>query len=301
MQSTAMESKPVFRIRDRSKGWLVASTLLCVLSGCSVFEQHDGRLNETNKSIDASYLTRVEDSPANEASLPSQMDTDERPSGFTQLRNLPAGSSSTLVDTKELEGFATKKELTVNVNDMPVAEFLHYVMGDLLGINYVLDEQVKSAKPSVTLSLREATSKRDLYVLVSQLLNERGLDIEVNEGVYFVHKVEQGAGAKAVRVAVGRSVASVPAIGNEILQVVPLLYGANISLERTLRELLDLEITVDTTQNALFLRGTRREIVKALGFIEMFDAPANRGRFVGLIYLTYVEADQFSNQLQQLM
>lgn len=301
MQSTAMESKPVFRIRDHSKAWLVASTLLCVLSGCSVFEQHDGRLNETNKSIDASYLTRVEDSPANEASLPSQMDTDERPSGFTQLRNLPAGSSSTLVDTKELEGFATKKELTVNVNDMPVAEFLHYVMGDLLGINYVLDEQVKSAKPSVTLSLREATSKRDLYVLVSQLLNERGLDIEVNEGVYFVHKVEQGAGAKAVRVAVGRSVASVPAIGNEILQVVPLLYGANISLERTLRELLDLEITVDTTQNALFLRGTRREIVKALGFIEMFDAPANRGRFVGLIYLTYVEADQFSNQLQQLM
>ena len=49
------------------------------------------------------------------------------------------------------------------------------------------------------------------------------------------------------------------------------------------------------------MRGTRREIVKALGFIEMFDAPANRGRYVGLIYLTYVEADDFSTQLQQLM
>jgi general secretion pathway protein D len=274
--------------------------MACLLLGsCAAFQQHEQRIGGEEKVIDQSFLTNLEDSPANEGSLPSDDDSDS-PSGFTSLINLPPGTSSTLVEAKEIDRFSTTRELTVNVNEMPVVDFLHYAMGDLLGINYVLDEQVKSAKPAVTLSLRETTSKRDLYVLVGQLLNERGLDIEVNEGVYYVHKTDRD-NKGAVRVSVGRSIDSVPSVGSEILQVVPLRYGANLSLERTLRELLDLTITVDVTQNAVFMRGTRREIIKALGFVEMFDAPANRGRHVGLIYLTYVESESFSEQLQQLM
>ena len=301
MQIVRNDSQTLSKLAGIDLRRVAALMCLLTLGSCAVFEQHEARIGETNKALTSSYLTKVEDVPADAASLPNEGEAEETKSGFTTLRNLPPGSSSTLVEKQELDRFTTAKELTVNVNDMPVTDFLHYAMGDLLGINYVLDEQIKSAKPSITLSLREATSKRDLYVLVGQLLNERGLDIEVNEGVYYVHKVDAGAGKSAVRVAVGRSVDSVPSVGSEILQVVPLRYGANISLERTLRELLDLQITVDAAQNALFMRGSRREIVKALGFIEMFDAPANRGRYVGLIYLTYLEADDFSTQLQQLM
>ena len=279
---------------------LLVSLSTFALSSCAVFEQHEQRVEGRDKALTSSYLTKIEDIAADDMSVPGD-DAEQPPSGFTKLRNLPPGSSSSLVEAEELDNFSLTKELTVNVKDMPVADFLHYAMGDLLGINYVLGEQVSAAKPTITLSLREATSKRDLYVLVGQLLNDRGLDIEVNEGVYYVYKVDKKKDKAAVRVAVGRSVSSVPSVGSEILQVVPLKYGTNISLERTLRELLDLKITVDSTQNAVFMRGTRAEIVKALGFIEMFDSPAHQGRHVGLMYLTYVDADQFSAQLQQLM
>ena len=199
-----------------------------MLGSCAVFEQHEARIGEANKALTSSYLTKVEDVPADAASLPNESEAEETKSGFTSLSNLPPGSSSTLVEKQELDRFTTAKELTVNVNDMPVSDFLHYAMGDLLGINYVLDDQVQAAKPSITLSLREATSKRDLYVLVGQLLNERGLDIEVNEGVYYVHRVDASAGKSAVRVAVGRSVDSVPSVGSEILQVVPLDMGPTL-------------------------------------------------------------------------
>ena len=145
---------------------LLATTLL--LSGCTVFEQHNKRFNDSDKTIDSSYLAQSQEDASDDLSSPEQAEEVGSKPGFSQLRNLPPGSSSTLVEKKELDRFSTEKELTVNVNDMPVSDFLHYAMGDLLGTNYVLDEQVKSAGPSVTLSLREATSKRELYVLVGQ-------------------------------------------------------------------------------------------------------------------------------------
>ena len=64
---------------------------------------------------------------------------------------------------------------------------------------------------------------------------------------------------------------------------------------------MDIQVTLDTIQNALFLRGERREIVKALSFVGMFDAPANRGRHIGLVKLTYLTSDEFSNQISALM
>ena len=142
MQTVNEKRESSFRVAALATLKVLLVTFPVTLSGCAVFEQHNGRITDSDKALDQSYLTRIEDSPTDASAVPAETQTGEAKSGFMQLRNLPPGTSSTLVEKQELDKFSTAKSLTVNVNEMPVVDFLHYVMGDLLGINYVLDEQV---------------------------------------------------------------------------------------------------------------------------------------------------------------
>lgn len=281
--------------------------LTSAIGACATFEQHAERMTEASTGIEDSYLSRIGQGVVEPEVESENRELDDslpaNSADFQGLRALPAADSKGFENAQF--GFTLSNEPSINlkVENMPVMEFVHYALDELLGVEYVLDPDARSKKKkAVTLSSAGLKSPRHVYGTVMQTLGRHDLRVEVSDGVHYIYGAnDKDIGGRGVTVNIGRNPDTIPRVSGDILQVVDLKYGSNISLERTLNELLDLKVSLDSVRNALFLRGRRSEIIKALSFIEMFDAPANRGSHIGLINLTYISTDAFSKQVTSLM
>jgi general secretion pathway protein D len=297
----------------QSKQILVLTTIACFLSACASSDKSEQR-SETSFSVASSYLNdehaqndsvEKSNSRINTSRDDGLLNNDERVSSnpnsnFVSLKPLQNGGQTYFSQKVLSERFSEIPSLNLAIENMPMRDFLHRVFNDLLNVNYVIDDALKSNQSPVTLSIIEKISQKRLFELTSQLLAERGAQISFNENVYLLHGNRQGAGQNIIA-AIGKQLTSVPNTSQQILQVVPLAYGINLSLERTLRQITDVEVIADFEQNALFLKGTRQQILRALDFVQLLDNPANRGSHIGLINLTFLNVDTFSEKMVQLM
>jgi general secretion pathway protein D len=196
--------------------------------------------------------------------------------------------------------FPSKNALTVAVEAMALKDFLNYVFGELLKVNYVVAEGIPGLDQPVTLNIQAPVSSQALYKLVAETLDSRKIGIVVKDEVYFIVP-RDGKGKGNIPIGTGRNPADVPQEVGEIVQMIPLRYGVNPSIERTIRELVDVRIQPDAVQSALFVTGDRAAILKALDVVKLLDQPATRAKSVALLNLTYVSSKELIEQLVTLL
>jgi len=196
--------------------------------------------------------------------------------------------------------FPSNNTLTVATEAMPLKDFLHYVFGELLKISYVVAEGIPGLEQPVTLNVQAPISSRALYKLVAELLNERKVGITYKDGVYFVVPADN-KGKGDIPLGVGRNPQDVPDVAGKIMQIIPLHYGTSVSIERTAHELVDVQVSPDSQQSALFVTGERAAILKILDVVRLLDQPATRASAVAVINLTYVGTKEFTDQILTLL
>lgn len=219
--------------------------------------------------------------------------------GFERLQSITRQNVNLAQKVATQNVFARKDEVKISANNMSVSDFIHYVFGEILEVNYVVDGTVKEDQSPVTLNIQNTMPSNEIYSLVAKLLAQKQILIEFNESTFFFHKQQESKGAATV--GVGRDYASVPNASGQILQVVQLHYGIKITLERTLNQLVDAQFIPDFDQNAMFVLGNRTNVIRALELINMLDVPAHRGKFIGLLSLEYIPMDEFTNQVVTLL
>lgn len=202
--------------------------------------------------------------------------------------------------------FSDKDKVTVSAERMPLVDFLHYVFGELLGVNYVFDQLIADSttdinKEVVTLNIADQMSSRELFKLASNLLADRGLQIKYGGNVFYIHTDDDPSASQKNVIGVGGNVGDVPNTTRPILQIVPLKYGAKISVERSLRTFGKAKIVTEYDQGAVFISGNRGDVIQAVELIKLVDTPAARSKFVSLIELTFVSPSEFSDQVALLL
>jgi general secretion pathway protein D len=204
-----------------------------------------------------------------------------------------------------VEDLSTKNKLSVSAEKMPLRDFVHYVFGDLLGVNYVLGASVEAAGDSpgerVTLSVTNAVSSRELFELAAQLLDGRGVKLKVANETYFVYRENEVGVAPQVVIGIGADKSAVPKTNQRIMQVIPVKFGIRVTLERTLRTLGTAKITPDFSQSTIFAEGSREEVLRVIELIDLLDTPATRGRYIGLVELTFTKPTSFANEVLPLL
>jgi general secretion pathway protein D len=269
----------------RTQFYLLASLFLL---GCATKQES---IKPEPYQLKNSYLESVKDTaPEKETLNTDSIDTDEL-SSFSRLESIRQDGREEQRQQEMYKQFSKNKQLTMAADNMPLNQFLHYVFGELLGKNYVLGQALKDNTQPITLNIQESISESRLFALTSELLAQSQISIGFNEDVFFIQKSQLGK-AKAV-IGIGSTLNSVPTTAGQILQVIPIEYGIKISLERTIRELIDGTIRADFEQSALFVIGDRANILRAIELVDMLDVPANKGKNIGLISLTYVPVDSF--------
>jgi general secretion pathway protein D len=264
----------------------------------SQLELSDSYLKEDNKiefqqSVSEQIL--IEKTTENRRELPNLV-VIESMSSVDQI----AAEQVQLQDMFPLTG-----ELKISVENMALEDFLHYVFGELLKVSYVFDQSVKSLtnadSKTVTLSLVDSINQRETFRIAEQVLASRDVQIKYGDGVFYIFKPDEETSKKEKVFGVGRSSSQVPVTSKTVVQLVPIKYGIKIALERNLRSFLDARVVTDYDYGMVFITGTRDQVLKGLELIELLDVPTARGKHIGFIQLTYVDAREFSEKVKILL
>ncbi|MDI4652077.1 MULTISPECIES: secretin N-terminal domain-containing protein [Pseudoalteromonas] len=200
---------------------------------------------------------------------------------------------------KDVIQFKNNDEVLAAFDSLKVEEFIHQVFGEVLKANYVIEDKITKSNETITLNINNAISSRMLYINTKQILSEKGIDIEFKDDTFYVYQIAK-KNSKIIS-NVGRTAESVPAYNGEILQIIPLKYGVNISLERTIKQLSKAQVSADPEQSTVFVKGMRDEVLQVIDLIDILDRPAHQGKHIGFLQLNYIPIEEFIKTVKELL
>jgi general secretion pathway protein D len=106
---------------------------------------------------------------------------------FIRLNKLTDNQKRLKLEVDISKQFASQPQFQVSVNELPLNDFLHYVLGDLLDVSYLIEPTVKSNVTPVTLELKEKVSAQRLFQLTQKILNQNNIAMAESEAVFYVH------------------------------------------------------------------------------------------------------------------
>jgi general secretion pathway protein D len=251
--------------------------------------------------------TDIKEASAEKSSTLVQLSDSGRGPAFVrkevkQLEVIQNSNDAADMDIGELRRLSDKALVAVSTEEMAFSEFLHYVFGQILGVNYVLDPAVLSSpEPPVTLSVRDKLSEQRVFELSVKLLEQRDLEVNYQDGIYFVGRADGASADRKVVLAVGNTASDVPNTGSKILQMVPLRFGIRIHISQLLTELVSAKVTPNFQTNTIMIEGDRQEILRALDIIKTLDIPSAKGRHIGLIELIYTQPASLAVDVAKLL
>ena len=183
----------------------------------------------------------------------------------------------------------------LNFENAPVATIAKVVLGDILGVGYVIDRRVQGALVSLT-SVRPVPKSDILYVLESAL-RMGGFDLVRDTGGYRLIPLGDAVGSGKVDTNGSRPE---PGYG---ISVIPLQY---VSVQ-TLVKLLDSfalkpeMVRADSGRNMLLIQGSAPERRAAVENALSFDADWMRGQSVGVFPIANGNPEPIIAELEKIM
>lgn len=273
---------------------LFCSFVVIALSGCAQMD--------TEYSVDPSRMATNQNNAQKQAAEGEEGSRGQQTSDQRMQRLSPLS-----IDKNDLArsidpalNFSDSDSQTVTARELPLSEFVQTVLGEVLNVNYILGDKVAESDASVTLNVGEPVSSRRLYLLTSQLLSDNNVSITKRDNIFYLTQKTSNQREEPV-IGMGRDRSDIPDTIKPILQIIPLKYGITLSIERTLRGLVNAKITADMSQNALFVEGPRSEILRVIDLVNLLDVPSHRGKYVGLMELTYVSTNEFVEKITELL
>ncbi len=201
------------------------------------------------------------------------------------------------VNTKKL--VLEDKPVIINVDGMPLSDFIIHAIGDTLRVTFFMDETVKGMKAPVTLRMtKEIPSERALEIAI-EILRQHGLHIGEKAGSLYILKPSAGP-EKPIDVRIGKSLPSTPSTVVQIVTLDHVTAGQMTPLINSLYK-TGVEVKAYSNDNALMLKGPAASMKDVLSFISLVDAPYLREKSFMLTKLIYWRSGDFLEQLTKIL
>jgi general secretion pathway protein D len=269
------------------------AVITSVLCGCASDPQQNYKVSDSYLKQDLQVSAKATE----------EVEASDRASsnGFMALPTLTMRSSEQS-DTVDLASrFSNSQQVEITSDELPLTDFLHYVMGEVLEVNYILGDSAQKANQTVTLNIQQNISKQKLFLLTQELLAEKGFLIRLSEDIFYINNEESTQGKSATVFGYGASIDSVPNSTGEILQIVPFKYGFRSNLSLILPSITSVKVIPDPQQNSAMLKGRREDIIRALDFIQLVDSPSYRNQNVAAFKTTFVPVKELVTKLNELL
>ena len=284
-QAGANKVIPIMRNEKMSPG-LLGTLLSCVamvvIAGCATTPAPSPAVPE---GVTATAMTSIQ---SVEPSAPQNQEvTESSPAIFL-------GSDNQVMMPPPRPAVSLAGEaVMVNFENAPLAEVVHSILGETLGLDYVIEHPVRG---EITLRTRSPIPRDQLLPILESLLrNNNVLMIRGPEDRFFI------SGAANARTTVPSFESS--AAGGFSNVIVPL---QNISANE-MAEILapvapaDAFVRIDSRRNLLILAGTQLQLDGWLEIVTTFDIDQLAGVSVGMFPLNNSTAEEVLAELEQIM
>jgi general secretion pathway protein D len=186
-------------------------------------------------------------------------------------------------------------DVSINFEKAPLGEVMHAIMGDILQLDYVVDQPVNG---EVTLRTRSPIPRDELFGVLESLLQANNVVMIRNaEGRYLVTGEAQGA-----KLSPGVSNPYSLAVGFSTV-IVPLQYISASNMAQILQPVADPSafVRIDDTRNLLMLAGTRAQLSGWLQMVATFDVDMLAGMSVGIFPLENSSTEEVYEALTALI
>ncbi|MCJ8272061.1 MAG: hypothetical protein MJK04_22025, partial [Psychrosphaera sp.] len=268
------------------------------LTGCALTEALD---DSKKYQVRPSLFESTDDlvSNKNKVQLDKEKTKNNTPR-FTRIKSMAEQFGVEGERPKVAATFSETEMVRFSVDKMKLNEFIHHVFGGVLGVNYVVNSELTSKIEPVTLNFQNSISKKQAFLATSEVLTGKDVGVSFKDGAYYLYPMASNTPGD-ISIGVGRENKDLPLVGNKILQIFPMNYGVSIGIERTLRQLTDIAVSVDLDQGAIFLQGDRAKVKKVMELARILDLPSNKGKHIGLLKLTYISTEEFTSQVAKLL
>jgi general secretion pathway protein D len=184
-------------------------------------------------------------------------------------------------------------DVTLNFADADIREVVRTVLGDLLGLNYLIDPNVSGM---VTVQTSSPLARSALLPALESILRVSGAALVKDGALYRVVPWETAAQAAPPLVAGVRG-GRVAGFG---IQIVPLEFISAVEMEKILEPFAPKGsiLKADEARSLLILAGTREERATLLEAVALFDVDWLKGMSFGLFPLEYGSAEELVGELE---
>ncbi len=184
-------------------------------------------------------------------------------------------------------------EVTLNFQNSPITEVVKTILGDILGVNYAINDAVSG---TVSMRTSRPVSQDALIPVLDNLLRMNGAAIVKSQDFYEVVPIDEGSIAgltPSVRLSADR--------GYQML-VVPLKFIGAKEMARILEPVKSGKALVqaDESRNLLMLAGNYGELFNLRETIAIFDVDQLQGMSVGLFRMQNVDAATMLAELETI-
>lgn len=274
------------------KGRIISAATLCcwLLAGCAQMPtaRDDGKDQRRRAAINEIFSDgQTESAETAAAPMTEEPPRAQMEPGTGQLINIEAAKR---VPRKPSE----QGKASLNFADMPIADVVKMILGDLLGENYIISAGVSG---TVTFSTARPVTTEQAFSILEMLLSWNNLALVYVDGQYSVVP-----SANAVRGNLTPRVGSPANARGYEVRAVPLQYIAATEMEKILQPYAreGSILKADNARSLIMIAGSRRELENYLQTIEVFDVDWIKGMSIGLITLENVEAKTLGPELDQI-
>lgn len=260
--------------------------LMTVLNACATQPEQDPYVNTSARSTAAvSNPAAASDSPPAEA-------VSEPKTGPVSMVSM--GTGELIAPRPErppirLDGDA----VMLNFEQAPLSEVVHTILGDTLGLDYVVEHPVGG---EITLRTRSPVPRDQLLTILESLLrNNNVLMIRGPNDRFFI------SGSPTMKSTVP-SFESAPTTGFSNV-IVPLQYISASEMAEILKPVAreDTFVRIDNGRNLLILAGTQMQLTGWLDIIATFDVDRLAGMSVGVFPISNSEVEEVYEELEHIL
>jgi general secretion pathway protein D len=278
---------------SRSFATRVASGWLAVIavSGCS----SPNAVGPTLASLGNSRLEQTRSLDALAYDRPDGPTAISLPSPGSQAIAVTEGGNGRMIGASPLRQTAANPDANVvlNLSSVPLQQAAKTVLGDMIGVNYVVDPRVDGV---ISVQTTQPVSKPDALELFQAALAPIGAALVENRGIYRIVPADQAATGT---VSTGGMV-SQSAIGGNGVRIVQLRYVAATEGARVLEPMVPKGAIVqaDDARNILAIRGSPGEIDGMLDSISIFDIDVMRGMSFAVVPVKTSQPEKLVEELK---
>lgn len=197
--------------------------------------------------------------------------------------------------TKTRRGAAAGNQVVVNLSSVPLQQAAKTVLGDMIGVNYVVDPRVDGV---VTIQTTQPVSKAEAIELFQVALAPIGAVLVQNRGVYRIAPADQSATGA---VSTDRDIGDTQSAGSGV-RIVQLRYVAATEVARVLEPMVPKGAIVqaDDARNILALKGSPAEIDNMLDSISIFDVDVMKGMSFAVVPVKTTQPDKMVEELRAI-